>query len=221
MMGRDANTFGQRLSRLARHMLWPVYRQKPNDFPPGGILEWVWDTLFYTMDVAGIPEMYMGLNRLMKTGVRPLSEQEIRLGRRIFGDAIDYSRVRVDESARIGTRRLALAYVSFNLINYRRKINKAIFVHELMHIWQYQKFGSIYLARAIKAQRSKEGYDYGGVEYLYQAMNRGMSLLEFNFEQQADIVEDYYRLLKNASAAGPMVLSIYGYFANQVREDHC
>ena len=52
-------------------------------------------------------------------------------------------------------------------------------------------------------------------------MNRGMSLLEFNFEQQADIVEDYYRLLKNASAAGPMVLSIYGYFANQVREDHC
>lgn len=218
MMGTDANSFRHRLTRLGRHMMWPLYRQRPNDFPPGGIAEWVWDTIFYVMDVSGVPELYMAINRVAKPGIRPLNEQELRLGKKIFGDAIDYKRVRVDEGARIGTGKLALAYVSFNLINYRRKITKAIFVHELMHIWQYQRYGSIYLARAIKAQRSREGYDYGGVENLYQAMNCGMSLLDFNFEQQADIVEDYYRLLKNPGAAGPLVLSVYTYFAAQVRE---
>ena len=215
-MAENKTSFGKRWSRMVKHLAWPVYRQRTNELPPAGVGEWVTDTLFYLMDLMYIPEMYMSANRLFKSGIRPLNDNERQLAMRIFGDSIDLNRVRVDESARIGTRRLALAYVSFDLINYRRRIGKAILVHELVHIWQYQKYGSLYLARAIKAQRSREGYDYGGVANLYHAMNQGKKLMDFNFEQQADIIEDYYRLQKNASAAGPLVLSIYTYFANDL-----
>ena len=38
------------------------------------------------------------------------------------------------------------------------------------------------------------GYDYGGLTVLKKVKEEGGSLSDFNFEQQADIIMDYYRL---------------------------
>ena len=38
----------------------------------------------------------------------------------------------------------------------------------------------------------RQGYDYGGLEPLVH-YSQGKGLSAFNFEQQADIIEDYYR----------------------------
>ncbi len=170
----------------------------------------------YIMDVIAIPEIYQIVMRLFNWNTRQLQEDEILLAKSIFGNNISYDRVRINSTAKFGIKKIAIAYVSFNTINYDKKIKKEIFIHELVHIWQYQHFGSIYIARAIKAQRSKEGYDYGGPSTLYTMMLKGARLIDFNFEQQADIIEDYYKLTTNPDKAGPMYLNIYQYYAEQL-----
>lgn len=193
-------------------MVFPVYSPVINEFPPKDIKEWVTDLGFYIMDVILVPEIYQTVMRLTKWNTRKMTDEEISLAKMIFGNNVRYDLVRVDNNARFATKNIAIAYVSFNTINYRKKIKKNIFIHEMVHIWQYQHFGSIYIARAIKAQRSKEGYDYGGPSHLYDQMVRGKRLTDFNFEQQADIVEDYYALRTHEDNVGAMHMEVYKYF---------
>ncbi|MBK8516326.1 MAG: hypothetical protein IPL55_08565 [Saprospiraceae bacterium] len=210
--------FPDRLLRIVRHLGFPFYKIKTQPCPSESLSEWFSDLLFYLLDIFGLPEIHQSLNRLFKWNTRLLTKEEEELGKSIFGDSVDFLRVRIDDKAVMGTKKMALAYVSFNTINYRYKIKPEIFIHEMVHIWQYQRFGSIYIGRAIKAQKSKEGYDYGGVANLYKTMLRGGTLLNFNFEQQADIIEDYYKVLKNTSSHGPMIINIYSYFAEDLSQ---
>ena len=70
--------------------------------------------------------------------------------------------------------------------------NVAILVHELVHVYQYERAGSRYFAEALLAQH-EAGYDYGGAAALQlSARARGRHLRDFNREQQAQIVQDYY-----------------------------
>jgi hypothetical protein len=209
--------FPKRLSRLGFHFL-PIKSRYSNPFPPASIKEWFTDTFFYIIDVFGMPEWFQVIHHLTNWNIRPLSPDEKTTGYQIFGDTINYDLVKVNSNSRWATKKFAIAYVSFNIINYKNKIRKETFIHELMHVWQYQNFGSIYIAKAIKAQLSKEGYDYGGVENLYQGMLCGKSLLEFNFEQQADIIEDFYNLTRTNDHANDMILSIYRYYALQLKD---
>lgn len=208
--------FPQRFRRLLIHFASLFFKSTHHPCKPAGLNEWFVDTIFYVMDLVGIAEIHQFGTRLFKWNIRKLNEDELALGKRLFADAIDFSKVRVDDKAVIGMKTIAVAYVSFNTINYRYKVSKEIFVHELVHIWQYQKFGSVYIYRAMKAQKSKEGYDYGGVENLYIRMLDNDSLMDFNFEQQAEIVEDYYRLMKNPASFHPMLQSVYTYFVNKI-----
>ena len=89
---------------------------------------------------------------------------------------------------------LAQAYVLFNSINYDRYIDEATLVHETVHIWQYQNVGSMYLGRALLAQRLKDPYDFGGVVQLYNDVIRQKPFLSYNFEQQGAIIEYLVRL---------------------------
>lgn len=71
-------------------------------------------------------------------------------------------------------------------------------IHELTHVWQYQRLGWRYLILALYAQfRYKEGaYDFGGEEGLRNSFENGMSLNHFNLEQQGEITRTYYMRLK-------------------------
>ena len=206
-------------TRLIKHLSLPFLKQgQKNNYPSQGIFEWCSDLFFYIIDVFGIPEIYEFILGLIKLNTRSLSAEEIKLAKSVFHDSLNYDVIKIDDGARFGTIKIALAYVSFNTINYYKKIRKEILIHELMHVWQYQKYGAIYIPRAIKAQRSKEGYDYGGVPNLYKTMLTKGRLSEFNMEQQADIIEDFYKIQNETQPESLLNKNIYAYFASQILE---
>lgn len=152
------------------------------------------EILLRVLEFIQIPPLLMALNRLLKPNTRPLSERELVLARSIFGEHIDYKKVRLDEHSYLGCRRYRFAYVGFHYINSWGVLSDAGFIHEMVHIWQYQRVGAVYIARALYAQNTPEGYDYGGEAFLQKALANGLTLLDFNYEQQADIVSDYFCL---------------------------
>ena len=112
---------------------------------------------------------------------------------------------------------MAVAFVTFNTIHFANKISVPVFIHEVVHIWQYQKFGSVYIYRALKAQNSSEGYNYGGLESLYAKMLSNYVFTDFNFEQQGEIFEDYCRMKESTSYESPIAQASFEYFVGQVR----
>jgi hypothetical protein len=62
-------------------------------------------------------------------------------------------------------------------------------IHELMHVWQGEHVGPVYMAHALIGQQT-EGYDYGGDDGLED--HEDVGLAAFNPEQQASIIQDYY-----------------------------
>ena len=157
-----------------------------------------------------LPQLLMALNSVFKRGTRPLTQREVALARKIFHESIDYQKVRMDERSVLGCRRYRFAYVGFHYINSWGPLPDAVFVHEMVHVWQYQRFGAVYIPRALWAQTTKEGYDYCGIAAIRRANAENRSLLTFNYEQQGDIVADYF-CLKNGvvprwCAANPVYL---------------
>ncbi len=146
-------------------------------------------------DCLYLPEMLVFLNQFFKPNTRKLTPYEIELARSIFGEIIDYQKVSIDDKARIGCKKYQFAYVSFCVINTWGQLSEPHFIHEMVHIWQYQRLGSVYIPRALYAQRTPEGYNYGGINGLRQMAEQGRGLADFNFEQQGDVVADYFCLL--------------------------
>jgi len=115
--------------------------------------------------------------------------------------------------------------VTFHTVNFSRKIDAqpgtsdmSWLIHELTHVWQYERMGAIYMAKAIHAQ-DNAGYDYGGVEALEE--NAGEGMLAFNLEQQGDIIRDYYNIRNGLNprwGSGTTAdLPTYEIYVNQVR----
>ena len=186
-----------RLRRLFMHFVLGLtgryeFAAKPKDLRR--ILVWWWELALLFLDLFGVPLLYETLMDWMKWSTRPLNESELRMGHWVFGNSIDWRLVRVDERAYIGCKQYHFAYVSFHTINSWGGIPTHIFVHELVHVWQYKKVGAVYLSRALLAQQSSMGYNYGGVSMLYDFRKQGKTLLDFNYEQQADIIADYFRM---------------------------
>ncbi|MFN7116161.1 MAG: hypothetical protein ACK4TA_05140 [Saprospiraceae bacterium] len=202
--------FPIRIKRLFLHFT-QLFKQKPH--------HWLIEFCFLLLEIFGVFDLYDGFASLAKRA-RPLTEHEIGIARSIFGDSLAYERVRVDERAYWGPRKGNFCYVSCYTINSWGIMPDSILIHELTHVWQYQHLGSVYIPRALSAQFTAEGYNYGGVKALRAAMQNGKTLLDFNYEQQADIIEDYYRLLlgyrPSWGNATEDDLDIYAHFANQL-----
>lgn len=158
------------------------------------IMMWWLGLICYLADLLGLPEIYETIADFIKFNARPLTGWEIDLAKSIFGNTIDYRRIRIDELSISGPKQYKFCYVSFYIINSWGPMQNSTLIHEITHIWQFQKFGSIYILKALKAQRSLLGYDYGGVKALKDCQEKGKRFLSFNFEQQGDIVSDYYRI---------------------------
>lgn len=180
----------KRWKRLLRH-----FSPSASDGAAGTYPDHIgWRTMEFFLLLADcfcFPEFLLLLNGLLKRNTRRLTQREIETARLIFKEHIDYQKVRIDERARIGCRPYHLAYVGFNCINCWGPISDPHFIHEMVHVWQFQQQGSVYIPRALFAQRTREGYDYGGIAGLAGKRR----LQDFNYEQQGDIVADYYRLL--------------------------
>ena len=171
--------YPKRIARLFTYYFHPFYvKPKFRAFP------------FMFAECLLIFDIYEILSNVLKRNIRPLTDAEILRGSEIFGKSIDFQLVMIDDKAHYVVRDKVIAYVSFNTINSHGALPPDIFIHELVHVWQYQNFGAGYIMQALWAQRTKEFYNYAYTE----GWSDLKSIHEFNAEQQGDLVQDYYRL---------------------------
>ena len=204
------------LLRFAAHLTYfiPFINYKLPSKPKNFLLAII-ELFMYFLDLIGVSALYDLASEWLKWSTRPLSEEELEISKKYFGESINYNIVRVHPNAKYTANKMALAYVSFNTVNHYRAISKDVFIHEMMHVWQFQNLGGVYAVKALHAQYRGNAYDYGGFEGLYHAMLQGKDLLSFNFEQQAEIIQDYCKL-NELAAFNPMAKSVYIHYANQV-----
>ena len=151
------------------------------------------------LDLLGAPEFFAFLWRAV-THASPLTGAEISAATSVLGpSSLRFQDIRVSQGGVLGPifkRNGDRAFATFHTVNlpatgYHERSNVAILVHELVHVYQYERAGSRYFAEALLAQH-EAGYDYGGAEALKQARAQGKHLRDFNREQQAQIVQDCY-----------------------------
>lgn len=185
-------------------------------------LRWWADTVALALETAGATDLYETLADWCKWNTRPLTRAERLLLWDVYGDSLDYNRIRIDEHAYLGPPQLHICYVSFHTINSWGPMRPDTLIHEAMHIWQFERYGAAYIPRALAAQRSPLAYDYGGYTALLRASHLDLGLDAFNFEQQADILADYWRLRHKLPARWlrpdePADPAVYAYFVDLVR----
>lgn len=101
-------------------------------------------------------------------------------------------------------------------------MTNSVLLHELVHVWQFQNMGIVYIPRALRAQYSSKGYNYGGLDALQMQIEQGKGLDSFNLEQQADIIADYFRI-KNGyrprwGSANLLDLPTYQHFVDHLNK---
>ncbi len=160
------------------------------------------------------------------TSVSILNPSELSAASSVLGaGAISYDKVRVAEGRLLsivfkfnGNR----AFTLFRTVNFPRERGYSraeldIIVHELVHILQFEKIGSLYIPQAIRAQMN-EGYGYGGWEQLAQDWQNGKRFRDFNREQQGQIAQDYYNLVISATLPDDDPVSLaYQPFIDELR----
>jgi hypothetical protein len=183
-------------------------------------VHWWIESFYLLLDLLAIPELYETLQDVIKWRSRPLLDAERVLLYPIFGESLDYDRVRIDERAYLGPPQWKICYVSFYTINAWGRMGPALLIHEMVHVWQFQHWGSVYIPRALRAQYSEEGYNYGGAPRVANWARQQARLEDFNPEQQADLIADYWRIQQGYPTqwgpAGPADLPYYAYFAEQL-----
>ena len=133
-------------------------------------------------------------------GSRPLTAGEIELARSIFGDAIDYARVKLVRGRWWPFQPRGIVMAPTGNIHFHpdsqlwsedfsaeRLTLQGLFIHEMTHVWQAQTRGRFYL---VLMRHPFCRYDYRLVE--------GQSFEGYGLEQQAELVR--HRFLADRGA---------------------
>ena len=155
--------------------------------------------LFKTFDFLQGPWIFRLVWHLL-TGVSRLTQDETDAAGQVLGPgAVRYAAVRVAEGRVLrlifklnGDR----AFTLFHTINlpasgHHSRGNLDLLVHELVHVYQFEQVGTVYIWQALRAQKT-EGYSYGGWEQLAEDRQEGRHFNGYNREQQGQIAQDYY-----------------------------
>jgi len=168
---------------------------------------WILTLVSRVFDMLGGPELFEFILHML-TRASPLSGAERSAGESVLGaHAIRWNDVRISEGGILGiifSLNGGRAFTTFHTINLpssgaHGRSNLAIVVHELTHVYQYERVGSQYLGQAIHAQATI-GYGYGGAAGLRADRLAGKHYRDYNREQQAQIAQDYYVLLHRGGA---------------------
>ena len=181
--------------------------------------KWLGELAIYVVEVSGLPEIYETLADFIKFNTRPLTGAEKAMARDVFGESIDYDLVRIDEKAVLGPSWTDRPYVSFHTINSWGPMSPDTLIHELTHVWQYEKMGAMYMPRALHGNNKPGFYDYGGLDALEENKEKGMDA--FNVEEQGEIIADYYRIKNDMapvySTGTKENIGIYQIYVNEVK----
>jgi hypothetical protein len=121
---------------------------------------------------------------------RKLDSSQIATLKKIFGDSVDYSAVRIKEGG-IGvfgvTKRPFTHGDTIYIPRNMSPLTEETLVHEMAHVWQHQNGGTDYMSEALWAQNVGDGYD------LLKGLQQGKSWRELNPEQQATLLEEAFK----------------------------
>lgn len=130
---------------------------------------------------------------------RVLTDNEVALARTIFGGSINYMRIIVTDEKYVffQPRNIAMAPHGFlHMCNhyspdYTRESpeKRALFIHEMTHVWQFQKKIFRPVREALKLCL-KYKFNYAATYFYKLEANRNFR--SYNMEQQAAILEDYF-----------------------------
>ncbi|MFJ2453345.1 type VI secretion system Vgr family protein [Pseudomonas protegens] len=137
---------------------------------------------------------------------RALTEGEITLAKRVFGDSIDYDKVRLRDEDYVPWQGKNYVMAPNGHIYFGEDLRgvadwsllpadeRGLFIHEMTHVWQHQHGVNVLLVGAY--QQAKQFLI--GDQYQYQ-VEPGKTLKDYNIEQQGDIVRDYYQGLESGN----------------------
>lgn len=158
---------------------------------------------------------------LIPTRVRPLTTTEVSLARSVFQDTINYNLVRVTDALGFGDRPWttntppiytlnvgSLYYASLSSDAERRRL----LIHELTHVWQGQHLVPFIFDSA--AHQTISAITNGGNVAVAYSYTLGRAWREYNVEQQASIVTDWYVRGRQTSDAR------YRYIRDNIRSNN-
>ena len=154
-----------------------------------GLGYWMVDLALLLADVGCLPELYLGLERILLP-VKPLRENDGIRYRIPFPGGISMDAIRLHPNPKIKPNPRVRAYVSFHTINYWGDLDRETFLHEMIHIWQFDHVGSIYIHHALRAQRMVPAYEYGLLSEVLDRWETVRIWADFNFEQMASLGAD-------------------------------
>lgn len=138
------------------------------------------------------------------TTKRPLTPGEIALARSIFKDSIDYASVRIHDGPFLGLqpRHMGMApnghiymHGCFETDYSAGPLHQqSFFIHEMTHVWQYQN-KILHPVAAFFDLQMRYRFNYAA-SYRY-TLEPGRDLVDYNMEQQATIVQNYFEKREN------------------------
>ena len=144
-------------------------------------------------------------------GERSLTPGEIALARSVFGDAIDYDAVKIRRRKWFPFQPRKVTMAPRGHIHFHPHgdvycedfatapiFRQALFIHEMVHVWQVQQKGRWWL---IFNRLPWEPYEY--------SLRPGWPLERYGVEQQAEIVKHAFLLRNGVKLAGVGDLAAY------------
>lgn len=181
---------------------------------------WVGTVVLRVLDLIGFPEIGELLLHLFSS-VRKLTSEEKAAGKSVLGSgAIRWNDVRVGSGGvldliwKVNDGR---PFTSWHTINAPPGTPLHTMVHELTHVYQYERVGTLYMAQALHAQatRGAGAYVYGD---LVAHRTAGKKYSEFNREEQAQIADDYYsKVLHGRGTLSPDLVDAYKFYIAQLQ----
>ena len=129
--------------------------------------------------------------------VRKLTNKETELLKLIYHDEVDYKKVKISNKHLFSYLLRKFSGITFgNKIIFTKKSyrsdfsesisDSALLVHEICHVWQYQNSGYWWFKAMLEHIR------FGKNVYKYE-ISENKYFNNFRFEQQGEIMADYYR----------------------------
>ena len=125
-----------------------------------------------------------------------LNLAEIRLARSVFGNSIDYTRVRLIPTRILQWRTVANTIRVPDDFTIKDSYMAETFIHEMTHVWQYQHQGTSYISTSLSDQIAgiiRTGDRNAAYEY---TLKPGKKFFDYRVEQQAYIVQTYFNLVR-------------------------